>query len=45
MTDWGNWVRAVVTRYKGRIKYYELWNEPDAWNWWSGTTPQMLQMV
>ena len=45
MTDWGNWVRAVVTRYKGRIKYYELWNEPDAWNWWSGTTPQMVQMA
>jgi len=45
MTDWGNWVRAVVTRYKGRIKYYELWNEPDAWNWWSGTTSQMIQMA
>jgi hypothetical protein len=45
MTDWGNWVRAVVTRYKGRIKYYELWNEPDAWNWWSGTTSQMVQMA
>jgi hypothetical protein len=45
MTDWGNWVRAVVTRYRGRIKYYELWNEPDAWNWWSGATPQMVQMA
>jgi hypothetical protein len=45
MTDWGNWVRAVATRYKGRIRYYELWNETDAWNWWSGTTPQMVQMA
>ena len=28
MSDWENYVRTVVLRYKGRIKYYELWNEP-----------------
>lgn len=28
MRDWENYVRTVATRYKGRIKYYELWNEP-----------------
>jgi len=26
--DWQAWVRAVVTRYRGRIKAYEVWNEP-----------------
>jgi hypothetical protein len=28
MADWENYIRAVVFRYKGRIKYYELMNEP-----------------
>jgi hypothetical protein len=28
MRDWENYVRTVATRYKGRIRYYELWNEP-----------------
>lgn len=27
-TDWENYVRTVVRRYKGRIKHYEIWNEP-----------------
>lgn len=26
--DWANYVRAVATRYKGRISAYEIWNEP-----------------
>ena len=28
MADWENYVRTVAMRYKGRIKYYELMNEP-----------------
>lgn len=28
MADWEEYVRRVVSRYKGRIKYYELMNEP-----------------
>lgn len=28
LSDWETYVRKVVTRYKGRIHYYELWNEP-----------------
>lgn len=28
MQDWVNFVTALVTRYKGRIQIYELWNEP-----------------
>jgi len=26
--DWDDFVTALVTRYKGRIQIYELWNEP-----------------
>lgn len=28
MEDWENYIRTVARRYRGKIKYYELWNEP-----------------
>ena len=28
MADWEDYLKQVVSRYKGRIKYYELMNEP-----------------
>lgn len=29
LTAWDNWVRAIVTRYKDRVREWEVWNEPD----------------
>lgn len=29
MSDWIDYVRRVVMRYRGRIEVYELWNEPN----------------
>jgi hypothetical protein len=26
---WDRWVEALVTRYSGRVKEWEIWNEPD----------------
>jgi hypothetical protein len=37
-------VTALATRYRGRIRYYELWNEPDAPNFWHGTVAQLVRM-
>lgn len=28
MSDWRNYIRTVAERYKGRIHYYVVWNEP-----------------
>lgn len=28
LLDWENYIRTVARRYKGRIKQYEIWNEP-----------------
>jgi hypothetical protein len=28
MSDWEEYVRQVVRRYRGRVEAYELWNEP-----------------
>ncbi|GAB3180598.1 GH39 family glycosyl hydrolase [Telluribacter humicola] len=29
LAAWDNWVRAMVTRYKGQVPEWEIWNEPD----------------
>jgi len=28
--EWGGWLRAIVERYKGKVKYWEILNEPNA---------------
>src|SRR6185369_17580213 len=43
--DWKNYVRTVATRYKGRIHYYELWNEVNLSMFYSGSVDQMLAMA
>ncbi len=32
--DYGDFVFAVVSRYKGRIHYYQIWNEPNIYPEW-----------
>jgi PKD repeat protein len=44
-TYWDNFVTALVTRYKGKIKYYEMWNEPNDLGFWKGTTAQQVEMT
>ena len=37
---WDAYVKATVEHFKGRIHYYEVWNEPDgAWCWKHGPNP------
>jgi hypothetical protein len=43
LADWDAFVTALVTRYKGQIQIYELWNEPQ--NSFSGTVPQMVALT
>ncbi|MGL4502111.1 MAG: GH39 family glycosyl hydrolase, partial [Planktothrix sp.] len=43
--DWRNYVRTVATRYKGRIHYYELWNEPNGYKrFYTGTVAEMVEL-
>jgi hypothetical protein len=32
--DYGDFVATVVNRYKGKIKFYQLWNEPNIYPEW-----------
>lgn len=41
---WREWCRAVATRYKGRVRFYEIWNEPDI-GFWSGTVDEYLEIL
>ena len=32
LEDWATYITAFAQHYKGKIKYYQVWNEPDARN-------------
>ena len=34
LADWGDYVSAVVSRYRGRVRYYQLWNEANVYPEW-----------
>lgn len=42
---WRDYVRAVATRYKGRIRFYEIWNEPNLKDFYTGSVDQMVTLV
>lgn len=42
---WKDFVRALVTHVNGRIHYWEVWNEPQAANAWTGTYAQLVRMA
>ncbi|HEY6252498.1 MAG TPA: cellulase family glycosylhydrolase [Candidatus Angelobacter sp.] len=45
IADWDHFVTALVSHAKGRIKYYELWNEPTVNPYfWTGTIDFLAQM-
>lgn len=42
-TAWKNYVEALVEHFRGRITYYEVWNEPDGpWCWKHGVNAKEL---
>lgn len=44
INDYCDYVRTVVGRYKDRIKYWEIWNEPNI-GFWTGTTEQYAVLL
>lgn len=44
MEDWRTFVRTVATRYKGRIRDWEIWNEPNRPQSWTGSVETMVDM-
>ncbi len=43
--DWRDYVTAVAQRYKGRIRYYEIWNEPNDPTYYTGSVAEMAELT
>ena len=45
IADWRNYVRRVARRYKGVVRYYEVWNEPNVKRFYSGSIDQLVELT
>jgi hypothetical protein len=45
MANWDNYLTAIATHAAGRIKYWELWNEPQSTPNYCGDIPTMVTMA
>ena len=45
LADWDDWVRQVVTKYKGRITAYQPWNEANLTTFSTGTPKEMADLT
>ena len=45
LAAFGRFVGALVDRYKGRIRSWEIWNEPDIPEFWTGSTQQYAALL
>ena len=45
MQDWVDFLTTFVTRYKNRIRAYEIWNEPNLAREWCGRPPNPVEYV
>jgi hypothetical protein len=43
--DWRDYIHAVATRYKGRIKYWEVWNECNWRGFWLDSVTNMVKLT
>jgi hypothetical protein len=44
LEDWGRHVEAVVSRYAGRVHLYEIWNEPNLREFYTGDVAHMIEL-
>lgn len=42
--DWEDYVNTVTSRYKGKIAYYEMWNETNLPGFYSGTPEKLVAL-
>ena len=42
---WTSYVRAVAERYKGRVRWYEVWNEVNEPGYFTGTVQKMIELT
>lgn len=45
LQDWRDYIHAVASRYKGKIRYFEIWNEWDQTNFSTISIPKMVELT
>ncbi|MDQ3185496.1 MAG: beta-galactosidase [Pseudomonadota bacterium] len=43
--DWRRYVKTVGERYKGRIRHYQIWNEPNSKLFFSGSPAKLVELT
>lgn len=44
LQDWTDYVATVTARYKGRVAYYEMWNEMNVAATWTGSAAEIVSL-
>lgn len=44
IAEWKRYVSTVTKRYAGKVKAYEIWNEPNLKGFYTGTKQQLIQL-
>jgi len=42
---WGNYVRAAVKRYRGEVRFWEIWNRPDDPGHFAGSPAEYVHLL
>ncbi|MGH2444222.1 MAG: hypothetical protein ACRDFX_13790, partial [Chloroflexota bacterium] len=42
---WADFIRGLVAHYRGQVKYWEIWNEPDLAFFWHGTANDYYRLL
>jgi hypothetical protein len=42
---WGRYIETVVRRYRDRVHIWEIWNEPDIDEFWTGSAEQYVTLL
>ncbi len=45
LRHWRNYVGTIARRYQGRVRHYEIWNEPNLKTFYTGSVATMVKLV
>ncbi len=43
--DWADFCRRAADRYRGRVRHWELWNEPNVHAFWAGSREEHITRI
>jgi hypothetical protein len=43
--DWKQWITTIAMRYRGKVKNYEIWNEPNDGGFYTGSVGGLIRLT